>query len=171
MSMSRLPIVRAQRASRLRNRPVFTSRWSPAATQTLAQFRHSTLHEWHTLLAQDFSEHFNDSDAEQYEDHREEVLQYLRAVKGTLKVRWDPYDLKLCFRRAHIMAILILYRKHQHLERVIGQYQAAIRARDPALIELLCMTVERVAESFKYKDHRRLHAMHTAAEQAITGNN
>ena len=54
------------------------------------------------------------------------------------------------------------------LERLIDQYESAIWASKPNVgeIERLCNEVEDEARRIGYNDNRRLHALHTAAEQA-----
>jgi hypothetical protein len=130
----------------------------------LIEFKRQVIEELSRYMAQDFEERFNDSDAENYHDFVEDVLAYIRRVKGDHQhIRNVDYsDVELVRRHAHKMATCILWRKHRHLEIVIKRYEIAMRTQDPALIE---------TQSFNYKNSRRLLALHTAAEQAMVRSN
>ena len=55
----------------------------------------------------------------------------------------------------------------ERLEALIAQYEAAIFAGDRLEIDRLCQEVEQEADVIGYTNHQRLHALHTAAEQAM----
>lgn len=169
MSLSSVRASRMKRLFRV-NPAALATRWRAWQAPVLIEFKKQTLEELARYMSQNFEERFNESDAENYHDFTEEILMYLRRVKGNHQhVRSVDYgDVALVRRRASQMATCILWRRHRHLERVIRRYEIAMRARDQDLIVQMCGEVERVAQSFNYKNDQRLLALHTAAEMAAS---
>jgi hypothetical protein len=168
MSSSRIRASRIARLTRV-NPAALATRWRSWQALPIIEFKRQTRDQLTAFIRRDFSERFFESDAADYEHFREEVLMYMRRIKGDhQKIRNVDYgDVALVKRRAYEMATIILWRKHRHLERMIRKYEDAMRTRDVKQIEDMCAEVERVAQSIDYKDHRRMHALHTAAEQAV----